>query len=68
MNIPNKDYLLKVDEAGNEYYSLKLSDDDETVSDLLTIQTTFGEKFDKVNVKQEILNKYLKELPFAIIT
>lgn len=66
MNIPNKDYLLKKDEKGNEYFSLELSDDDETITDLLTIQSVFGNNFDKINVKLEMLNKYLYDIKFAI--
>lgn len=66
MNIPNSEYILKKDESGNEYFSLLLSNQDETVDDLLTIQQAFGSQFSYVNVKQEVLNKYLKSIKFAI--
>ena len=62
----NNDYVIKIDEEGNEYYSTELSDSSETVDDLLKIQSVFGETFDKINVKQEKLNRYLKGLLFAI--
>ena len=62
----NNDYVIKIDEEGNEYYSTELSDSSETVDDLLKIQSLFGETFNKINVKQEKINKYLKGLHFAI--
>ncbi|MBP5362684.1 MAG: hypothetical protein J6Y71_06670 [Ruminococcus sp.] len=46
--------------------STELSDASETVDDLLKIQSLFGETFNKINVKQEKINKYLKGLHFSI--
>lgn len=66
MITPNKAYIPKVDENGNPYFSLQLSDSDETVDDLLKIQKAFGSEFQYVNVKQEALSKYLKSIKFAI--
>ena len=54
----NNDYVIKIDEEGNEYYSTELSDSSKTVNDLLKIKSVFGETFDKINVKQEKLNRY----------
>ena len=34
----NQEYIQKVDECGNAYYSLQLSDADETIADLTKIQ------------------------------
>ena len=66
LSAPNNDYVIKIDEEGNEYYSTELSDSSETVDDLMKIQSVFGETFYKINVKQEKLNRYLKGLLFAI--
>lgn len=66
MAVHNSEYVVKKDEKGNEYSSLLLSDNDETIEDLLKIQNIFGGQFIPVNVKQEILNKYLKSIRFAI--
>lgn len=60
------EYVVKKDEKGNEYTSLLLSGNDETIEDLLKIQNIFGGQFINVNVKQEVLNKYLKSIRFAI--
>lgn len=62
----NQDYVQKVDECGNAYYSLLLSDTDETISDLTKIQKAFGEEFQLAHVKQERLAKHLKKIKFAI--
>ena len=62
----NQDYIQKLDECGNSYYTLLLSDSDETISDLLKIQKAFGEEFQLAHVKQERLSKYLKKIKLAI--
>ena len=62
----NQEYVQKVDECGNAYYSLLLSDTDETISDLTKIQKAFGEEFQLAHVKQERLAKHLKKIKFAI--
>lgn len=62
----NQDYIQKVDECGNAYYSLLLSENDETISDLSKIQKAFGEEFQLAHVKQERLAKYLKKIQLAI--
>ena len=66
MTEPNQDYIQKLDECGNAYYTLSLSEEDETISDLLKIQKAFGEEFQLAHVKQERLAKYLKTIKFAI--
>ena len=62
----SQDYIQKLDECGNSYYTLLLSDEDETISDLTKIQKAFGEEFQLANVKQEQLAKRLKKIKFAI--
>ncbi len=62
----NQDYVQKFDECGNAYYTLLLSDSDETISDLIKIQKAFGEEFQLAHVKQEHLSKYLKRIKLAI--
>ena len=47
MSVPNKDYKLKTDEEGNEYCSLELSDNDETIDALLIIQNHSVKNFRK---------------------
>ena len=66
MSTCNNEYIIKKDEKGNEYSSLLISEDYETVGDLIKIQNIFGGQFVHVNVKQENLNKYLKSIKFAI--
>ncbi len=63
---PNQDYIYKVDECGNSYSSLQLSDTDETIEDLVKIQKAFGEEFQFAHIKQERLAKYLKKIKLAI--
>lgn len=62
----NNEYIIKKDEDGNTYSSLLISDDDETVEDLIKLQSIFGDQFITANVKQEKLNKYLKGIKFTI--
>ena len=62
----NNEYIIKKDEDGNTYSSLLISDDDETVEDLIKLQSIFGDQFITANVKQENLNKYLKGIKFTI--
>jgi len=66
VSVPQKEYEVKKDETGNQYLSLQLSENDETVNDLLTVQSAFGSNFNYVNVKQTSLNHYLKSVRFAI--
>ena len=66
MSTCNNEYIIKKDEKGNEYSSLLISENYETVGDLIKIQNIFGGQFVHVNVKQENLNKYLKSIKFAI--
>lgn len=66
MSTCNNEYIIKKDEKGNEYSSLLISENYETVGDLIKIQNIFGGQFVHVNVKQENLNKYLKNIKFAI--
>lgn len=66
MSSCNNEYIIKKDEKGNEYSSLLISENYETVGDLIKIQSSFGGQFVHVNVKQENLNKYLKSIKFAI--
>lgn len=66
LHVPKNEYIKKIDEKNNEYYSLKLSDDNEVVNDIINIQKMYNSKFDYINVRQEDLNKHLKGLKFAI--
>ena len=59
-------YIIKKDEEGNEYSSLLISDNNETIEDLIKLQNIFGGQFIRANVKQENLNKYIKSINFAI--
>ena len=66
MSTCNNEYIIKKDEKGNEYSSLLISENYETVGDLIKIQNIFGGQFVHVNVKQENLNKYPQSTKFAI--
>lgn len=66
MSSCNNEYIVKKDEKGNEYSSLLISDNYETIEDLIKLQNVFGGQFIHANIKQENLNKYLKSIKFAI--
>ena len=66
MSSHNNEYIIKKDEEGNEYSSLLISDNNETIEDLIKLQNIFGGQFIHANVKQENLNKYIKSINFAI--
>ena len=66
MSSCNNEYIVKKDEKGNEYSSLLISDNYETIEDLIKLQNVFGGQFIHANIKQENLNKYLKSIKYAI--
>lgn len=66
MSSRNNEYIIKKDEEGNEYSSLLISDNDETIEDLIKLQNIFDGQFIHANIKQENLNKYIKSIKFAI--